>query len=199
MPTSAKRLAIEFRRAGCRVYLRAPRHDDGPGFLAAARGSRDLHAAWVRPPATPALFRAYVDRFAAVATRDPRHAKQSGFLVLRSADDALVGVFNFSEIVRGVFQSAYLGYYAFAPLAGEGYMAEGLTLALGAAFGPLGLHRVEVNVQPDNKRSLAFVRGAGFVREGFSRRYVKIAGRWRDHVRYAMLAEDWRARRRNAR
>ena len=196
---SSKRPAIEIRRAGYRVYLRAPRHDDSARFLAAARGSRGLHASWVRPPATPALFRTYVDRFAAAATRDPRHAKHAGFLVLRTDDDALVGVFNFSEIVRGVFQSAYLGYYAFAPLAGEGYMAEGLALALGAAFGSLHLHRVEVNVQPDNTRSLAFVRGAGFVREGFSRRYVKIAGRWRDHVRYAMLAEDWRARRRNTR
>jgi ribosomal-protein-alanine N-acetyltransferase len=199
MPTSAKRPAIEFRRAGYRVYLRTPRHDDRTGFLAAARASQGLHAGWVRAPATPALFRAYVDRFAAAVTRDARRATHAGFFVLRAEDDALVGVFNFSAIVRGAFQSAYLGYYAFAPLAGEGYMAEGLALALGAAFGPLRLHRVEVNVQPDNKRSLAFVRGAGFAREGFSRRYVKIAGRWRDHVRFAMLAEDWRARRRKTR
>ncbi len=134
-------------------------------------------------PAT--LFRAYVERFAAPAARDPRRATHAGFVVLRADDDALVGVFNFSEIVRGSFQSAFLGYYAFAPLAGEGYMAEGLSLALGAAFGTLRLHRVEVNVQPGNKRSLAFVRRAGFVREGYSRRYVKIGGRWRDHVRFA--------------
>ena len=199
MPTSAKRPAIEFRRAGYRVYLRAPRRDDSARFLAAARASRGLHAGWVRAPATPALFRAYVRRFTAAATRDARHATHAGFILLRTDDDALVGVFNFSEIVRGAFQSAYLGYYAFAPLAGEGYMTEGLALALVAAFDSLRLHRVEVNVQPGNKRSLAFVRGAGFVREGFSRRYVKIAGRWRDHLRFAMLAGDWRARRRKPR
>jgi [ribosomal protein S5]-alanine N-acetyltransferase len=187
------------RRAGHRVYLRAPRSEDRARFLAAAKASQSLHAGWVRAPATPALFRAYIERFGEARSRDPRHATHAGFVVLRADDDALVGVFNFSEIVRGSFQSAYLGYYAFAPLAGEGYMAEGLSLALGAAFGPLRLHRVEVNVQPDNERSLAFVRGAGFVREGFSRRYVKIAGRWRDHLRFAMLAEDWRARRRKTR
>jgi ribosomal-protein-alanine N-acetyltransferase len=198
MPTSAKRPAVEFRRAGSRVYLRAPRHDDSATFLEAARASLDLHAGWVRAPVTPALFRAYVNRFAAARTRDARHATHAGFILLRTEDDALVGVFNLSEIVRGSFQSAYLGYYAFAPLAGEGYMVEGLSLALGAAFNSLRLHRVEVNVQPGNKRSLAFVRGAGFVREGFSRRYVKIAGRWRDHLRFAMLAEDWRARRRKS-
>jgi len=199
MPTSPKRSDIEVKRAGFRVYLRAPRHDDRAPFLAAARASRNLHAGWVRAPATPASFRNYVERFTATATRDPQRATHAGFVVLRAADDALVGVFNFSEIVRGSFQSAYLGYYAFAPLAGEGYMAEGLTLALRAAFGTLRLHRVEVNVQPDNRRSLDFVRGAGFVREGYSRRYVKIAGRWRDHLRFALLAEDWRARRRKAR
>ncbi len=187
------------RRAGFRVYLRTPRPDDRAPFLAAARASRSLHAGWVRAPATPASFRHYVDRFTATVARDPLRATHAGFVVLREADDALVGVFNFSEIVRGSFQSAYLGYYAFASLAGEGYMAEGLTLALRAAFGTLRLHRVEVNVQPDNRRSLAFVRGAGFVREGYSRRYVKIAGRWRDHLRFAMLAEDWRAQRRKAR
>ncbi len=199
MPTSRKQSTIVHRRAGCRVYLRAPKHDDVASFLAAAKASRNLHATWVRAPTTPTLFRAYVERFAAPAARDPRRATHAGFVVLRAADDALVGVFNFSEIVRGSFQSAYLGYYAFAPLAGEGYMAEGLSLALGAAFGALRLHRVEVNVQPGNKRSLAFVRGAGFVREGYSRRYVKIGGCWRDHVRFAMLAEDWRAHRRKSR
>jgi ribosomal-protein-alanine N-acetyltransferase len=196
---SQKRSEIEVRRAGFRVYLRTPRHDDRARFLAAARASRNLHAGWVRAPATPASFRNYVDRFTETIGRDPQRATHAGFVVLRAADDALVGVFNFSEIVRGSFQSAYLGYYAFAPLAGEGYMAEGLNLALRAAFGTLRLHRVEVNVQPGNRRSLAFVRGAGFVREGYSRRYVKIAGRWRDHLRFALLAEDWRARRRTPR
>jgi len=105
-------------------------------------------------------------------------------------------VLSFSEIVRGAFKSAYLGYYAFAPLAGHGYMTEGLALALDLAWRRLKLHRVEVNVQPTNRRSLALVARLGFTREGFSRRYVKIGGRWRDHVRYAMLAEDWATLRR---
>ena len=89
-------------------------------------------------------------------------------------------------------QSAFLGYYAFEGMNGRGLMREGLGLTLDNAFRVLRLHRVEVNVQPANARSIALVEAAGFVREGYSRRYVKVAGRWRDHVRYAMLAEDWR-------
>ena len=115
--------------------------------------------------------------------------------VLDGEDQALAGVINFSEIVRGAFESAYVGYFAFAPLEGQGYMSEGFALALDFAFRDFGLHRVEANVQPDNARSLALVERLGFTREGYSRRYVKIAGRWRDHVRYAMLAEDWRTLR----
>jgi ribosomal-protein-alanine N-acetyltransferase len=119
----------------------------------------------------------------------PTH--EGRFVVLRENGD-LVGVINVSEIVRGPFRSAYLGYYAFVPHAGRGYMTEGLTLALRWAFRGLRLHRVEANIQPGNQASRALVRGLGFRREGFSRRYLKVAGRWRDHERWALVAEDWR-------
>ena len=118
-----------------------------------------------------------------------------GVVVCRREDNAPVGVFNFSEIVRGAFQSAYLGYYGFAEHAGQGYMSEGLALVLRIGFGTLRLHRIEVNVQPANTRSISLVRRGGFTREGYSRHYVKIAGRWRDHERWALLAEDWRIAR----
>ena len=78
-------------------------------------------------------------------------------------------------------------------------MSEGLELTLRFEFRVLRLHRVEINIQPANARSIALVRGAGLTREGFSRRYVKIAGRWRDHERWALLAEDWRESRRRRR
>ena len=111
--------------------------------------------------------------------------------MLRSSGE-LAGVINLNEIVRGLFQSAYLGCYAFLPHVGRGYMGEGLLLILHRAFGEMRLHRLEANIQPDNKASLAFFRRAGFRREGYSPRYLKIGGRWRDHERWALLAEEWR-------
>ena len=79
-----------------------------------------------------------------------------------------------------------------------GYMAEGLGLALRRAFTDLGLHRLEANIQPVNDRSIALVRSAGFRLEGYSPRFLKIAGRWRDHERWAITVEDLRASRRRA-
>ncbi|MEP6678086.1 MAG: GNAT family N-acetyltransferase [Betaproteobacteria bacterium] len=179
---------------GPRVHLRPPRASDQAAFLRAASASRRLHGAWAKAPSSPSHFATFVSRYGG---REPSHA---GFLVVRNDDAALAGVLSFSEIVRGLFQSAYLGYYGFEPFAGDGYMTEGLALALDVGFRRLRLHRVEANVQPTNGRSLALVARVGFTREGFSRRYVKISGRWRDHVRFAMLAEDWAVlRRRNRR
>ncbi|MGE5169661.1 MAG: GNAT family N-acetyltransferase [Rudaea sp.] len=184
MPTRTDPATLE----GNRVHLRPPRRSDQGAFIAQAKRSGALHRRFVEPAKTPSAFAAYVRRYAP-SEANPRYA---GFLVVRNDDGALAGVINFSEIVRGAFESAYVGYFAFAPLAGRGYMTEGFALALDFAFRGLRLHRVEANVQPDNARSLALVERLGFTREGYSRRYVKIAGRWRDHVRCAMLAEDWR-------
>lgn len=194
MPIEPRPAAAEARRRGLRVHVRPPRGSDSRAFLAAVAASRAIHRGWVEPPSTAAHFGAYLSRFA--PARSPAHATHVGLLVFRVADDALAGVFNFSEIVHSSFESAYLGYYGFAPLVGRGYMREGLELALGYAFRTLRLHRVEVNIQPPNERSIALVRAAGFTHEGFSRRYLKIAGRWRDHERWAILAEDWRGARR---
>ena len=122
-------------------------------------------------------------------------SRRLSMLALRRDDDAFVGVLNLSEIIRGPLQQAFLGYYAFAPHAGNGYMREAMRLLLRHAFGPLKLHRVEANIQPANIASLALARSAGFVKEGFSPRYLKIGGRWCDHERWAIIAEQWKAER----
>jgi ribosomal-protein-alanine N-acetyltransferase len=180
--------------SGFRIALARPSVRHEQAFLAAMRASRRLHAGFVVPPTTPAAFAAYLARFGS------RRAgvRNLGFFAVRLEDRALAGVLNLSEIVHGAFESAYLGYYALAPHAGAGYMTEAMVLVLDTAFLELGLHRVEANVQPVNVRSLALVERIGFSREGYSRRYVKVGGRWRDHVRLAMLSEDWLALRRRA-
>jgi ribosomal-protein-alanine N-acetyltransferase len=147
------------------------------------RSSRRFHHPWLTAPTTP---QAYDVLMAKVA--DPRYEPH---LLTRRQDGAIVGFFNIGEITRGQLQSAYLGYAAVAEHAGQGYMTEGLQLVLARAFGELELHRLEANIQPGNHRSINLVSRAGFVREGFSERYLQVSGQWRDHERWAIRAEQW--------
>jgi ribosomal-protein-alanine N-acetyltransferase len=103
----------------------------------------------------------------------------------------LAGAININEIVRGNFRSGYLGYYVFVPHNRRGYMTTGLRTVVSRAFRQLRLHRLEANIQPDNEASRRLVKCLGFKLEGFSPRYLKIAGKWRDHERWAVTAEDW--------
>jgi [ribosomal protein S5]-alanine N-acetyltransferase len=172
---------------GLRVMLRPPRATDGPELTRANRASARLHRGRMRPPRSAPEFARSLAR-----ARQPNAAC---LLVCRRGDGAIAGVINISEIVRGAFQSAYLGYCAVARFAGHGLMTEALQLALGHAFDRLGLHRVEANIQPGNTPSIRLVERAGFRREGYSPRYLKIAGRWRDQERWALLREAWRPAR----
>jgi [ribosomal protein S5]-alanine N-acetyltransferase len=178
------------RPAEARVYLEAPLPRHGREFVAAARRSKKLHAAWVSAPSTLASFARFVER-AKIPTRRV-------FLVRLKGTHELAGVVSLGDIVLGFLRGAYVGYYALEPHARKGYMTEGVALALDFAFEKLGLNRVEINVQPRNTRSLRLALSLGFRREGFSPKYVMINGRFRDHVRTAMLAEEWRTRRNSA-
>jgi [ribosomal protein S5]-alanine N-acetyltransferase len=168
-------------RSGPRVYLRAPRARDRDAFLELVKASRALHRPWVEPPDTAEGYAAFLRR--------SRSSRTAAVFAWSRKDDALVGVFVLSEIVGGVFQSAYLGTYGHARHAGKGFMTEALRLTVRYAFDDLGLHRVEANIQPGNVRSIALFRRCGFRREGYSPRYLKIRQRWRDHERWALLRD----------
>lgn len=156
--------------------------EDGPEFTARTRESRDLHRPWLFPPDTEEAYASYAGRLIA----DPARA---GFLVCEKDGGGIAGFININNIVRGGFQCGALGYGAFAHAAGRGLMREGLDLVVGYAFGPLGLHRLEINAQPENTGSIALARGAGFRLEGFSPNMIHIDGAWRDHERWALTAE----------
>ena len=117
-------------------------------------------------------------------------------LFAQSYAGQVVGVVNLSQIVfTPSARHAYLAYHGMVAMAGRGLMTEAVGLAVGHAFGPIGLHRLEANIQPGNTRSLALVKRLGFRLEGFSPRYLRIDGEWRDHERWALLADESEARR----
>jgi len=172
---------------GTKIYLRFPETSDLREFIALNRASKRLHRGLASPPTKPEQFRALLEK--------SRKDDFVNFMVCQVDAGKIVGAINLSQIFRGAFQNAYLGYYVGAEYAGRGYMTEALELVLKYAFENLRLHRLEANIQPGNLASIALVKRAGFVCEGYSRRYLKICGRWRDHERWAIIAEDWRSRR----
>src|SRR5262249_61500733 len=125
---------------------------------------RRAHPSASPPPAPPAAYGAYLRR-----VRRPTHF---GFLVCRRDSDALVGVVNVSEIVRGAFCSAYLGYYAFVPWQRQGLMTKGLSLVIDHAFRRLRLHRLEANIPPRNPASIRLLRRPRVWRAGHSPPYL---------------------------
>jgi ribosomal-protein-alanine N-acetyltransferase len=150
-------------------------------FLAAVAKSQALHKPWIAAPDTAAKFRAYLKRCST--------PENQAFVVCRKDDGALVGVINVTNIVRGFFLSAYLGYYAFAGHERQGLMTEGMRALVRHAFTKMKLHRLEANIQPGNAPSIALAKACGFRKEGFSPRYLKVRGRWRDHERWAITAD----------
>ncbi|MFF4290295.1 GNAT family N-acetyltransferase [Streptomyces sp. NPDC001633] len=166
---------------GPRVGIRPLTAADRDEFTAGARASAELHRPWLYPPTDAATFDAYLLRL--------QEPQREGFLICELTTGRIAGYLTINNIVHGAFRCGAIGYGAFAHAAGRGLMSEGLRLVLHHAFGALGLHRLEVNIQPENASSLALVRRAGFRREGFSPDFLFIDGAWRDHERWAITSE----------
>lgn len=123
-----------------------------------------------------------------VSEMEAGHAER---LLLRdAAGGPVVGAINFSTISPEPFLACNLGYSLAAEAQGRGLMTEALSAALRVAFDTHGLHRIMANYMPANRRSAAVLRRLGFSVEGYARSYLKIAGRWEDHVLTALVSDD---------
>jgi ribosomal-protein-alanine N-acetyltransferase len=173
---------------GKKVFLRLPKPEDFAEFTASSKASRKFHKNLVSPPIDRKGFDEYLERSESEANKS--------FLICRVADGAIVGTINLSQIFRQTFLNAYLGYLLFEEYTGKGLMTEAIELILKFAFKTLKLHRIEANVQPQNAASITVLQRVNFTKEGFSAKYLKIGGCWRDHERWAIIVEDWRKNKR---
>ncbi|SEG92640.1 ribosomal-protein-alanine N-acetyltransferase [Actinacidiphila yanglinensis] len=176
-----------------RISIREPRAGDAENHRAAILRSGAHLRPWnpVEPDALPGLLRRQGDGLRTYLIVDDDEARNAG------GDGGLVGTCNVANIVLGRFRNAALGYDSYLPYAGTGRMSRGLRLVVAQCFAVqphgLGLHRLEINVQPDNVRSIAMARRLGFRHEGFSPRMLFINDAWRDHERFALTADEWPA------
>ncbi|GAA1312937.1 acetyltransferase [Planotetraspora silvatica] len=165
-----------------RVELRPLTLSDQDEFCSLVQASTELHRPWMRLPATAEEFQVWMRRL--------DDGTNLGFLIRVRETGAAAGMVNINSIIRGRYQGASLGYAAFAPSAGKGYMTDGLTVTLRHAFTDLRLHRLEANIQSANKASLALAQRLGFRYEGLSPGYLYIDGAWRDHERWSITAPN---------
>jgi ribosomal-protein-alanine N-acetyltransferase len=166
----------------------------GPGHAATVRDyglrSKESHAPWdpIRPEnywELPVVAeRLHIQLLEADLDRS-----LCTYLSAKSAPQHVIGVLNLRNITRGALMSAVIGYGLAPEAVGCGFMSEAIGRIVRIAFEELELHRLEINIVPRNSRSIAVAERCGFAREGLSRRYLKIAGRWEDHVRYAKVNE----------
>jgi ribosomal-protein-alanine N-acetyltransferase len=164
-----------------RVTLRPLAHHDQGEFLTLVAVSARLHHPWMSLPATPPQFQAYLTRY--------EQSDDESLLICVRETGAIAGLVNINSIIRGRYQNGSLGYAAFAPTAGQGYLTEGLGLVVRYAFEQLRLHRLDAQIQPGNHASIRLVRRLGFRLEGNSPDLLFIDGAWRDHERWAITSE----------
>ncbi|MEV6314470.1 GNAT family protein [Streptomyces sp. NPDC051776] len=176
MPSDRVYLAV-----GPRVAIRPIERRDEQEFTARVRESAELHHPWVFLPTDAEEFERWTARF--------RTPAGEGYAVCDRETGGIAAGVAINNIVRSGFQCGAVGYGAFVHAAGRGLMTEGLGLVVRHAFGPLGLHRLEANIQPGNEASRRLVQRLGFRLEGFSPDFLFIDGAWRDHERWAITAE----------
>jgi [ribosomal protein S5]-alanine N-acetyltransferase len=165
------------------VHIRPLAAADEAAFLAMTLANVDFHHPWVFPPTESAQFKALIER--------AEDASFKSYLVIETTSEAIVGMVNLSQIFMGAFQNAYMGFFGHSAYSKRGYMRQALEQVLAIAFEQLELHRLEANIQPENEQSIALVRRCGFVKEGFSEKYLQIGGEWKDHERWAIRSDIW--------
>ncbi len=175
---------------GAGVFLRAPQMTDFSEWAQLRERSRSFlvpwEPEWPADDLTRASFRNRLRRYASEARLDQGYP----FFVFRASDGLLVGGVTLSNVRRGVAQAANLGYWMGEPYAQKGHMSAAVTALIPFSHGALGLKRIEAACLPENVASVRLLEKLGFVREGYARKYLCIAGKWQDHLLYARLSSD---------
>ena len=176
-----------------RLVLRALAAGDRAEYVRVHEVNREFWGAWTSDGPAGETVQSMFER--RLAESDMSHADGDACrLVGFAADGRIAGFCGLSHIVRSAFQNAYIGWFISVEFARRGIATEAVGALLDHAFAPapagLGLHRVQANIRLENAASVAFAEKLGFRREGLARRYLKIAGDWRDHFMYAKLAEE---------
>ena len=176
--------------SGERVVLRGPDRDDHEAWRAVRAASRGFLEPWEPLWPDDDLERPAYRRRLSRWCEEIADGVTFPYFLFSTVDGALVGGVTLSQVRRGVTQAGTVGYWMGEAHAGRGLMTEAVGLLARHAFSTLHLHRLEAACLPDNVRSQRLLEKVGFAREGLARAYLRIAGDWRDHLLWGLLAGD---------
>ena len=177
-----------------RMTLRLPQHADWRAWAGLREASAAFLTPWEPTWASDHLSRKAFTNRVYWAQRAETQGTALPFLLIRRADQTLLGAITLDNIRRGPVQAGTLGYWIGAPFARKGYMREAILAVVHHAFAQLDLSRVEAACLPENTASRGVLEKCGFKYEGVAQSYLQINGRWRNHVLYANLRSDRRGR-----
>jgi len=177
-------------RAGS-VVLRPPRRRDAAAWSRIRIANEEWLAQWEPSSALSWTARNTQLEFHRNLSR-LRAAARSGLMLpfVIYFGGVLVGQINVSSVVRGALRSCTVGYWIDSAMAGRGITPTALALTIDHCLGPVGLHRVEVNIRPENEASIRVVEKLSLRREGYHERFLDIGGGWRDHLSFAITSEE---------
>lgn len=172
------------------VRLRHPSLDDYDAWAKLRYASRahtePFEPSWAEDELTRSAYKRRLRRYQS----DVDSGAGYPFFIFRASDDVLLGACNLNNVRRGVLQAGDLGYWIGAPYLRKGHARAAVRRVLAFAFGPLRLNRVEAATRLDNEASRQLLLSVGFTPEGVARKYLKIHGSWRDHLKFAILRDD---------
>ncbi|MFY7864541.1 GNAT family N-acetyltransferase [Roseateles sp.] len=179
--------------SSARLILRAPSAALAPAVLDFDLRNQEHLAPWSPRLSVEDLELAAIRQRLACAEQEQAAGLALRYWLARQEEPTrLIGQVSLTQISRGPFQNAMLGYSLDAQSQGSGLMNEALGGLISLAFSkPIRLHRLQAAVRPENKPSLAVLRRLGFALEGLSLRYLFIDGAWRDHQVFALLNPSW--------
>jgi [ribosomal protein S5]-alanine N-acetyltransferase len=173
------------------VHLHPLRRGDARAWARLRVANEEWLAPWEPSSPVPWAQRHSPAAYRAMRRASLRRARAGVSVPLAiRVDDRLAGQVTVDNIVRGALRSGHLGYWIDQTAAGRGHASLAVALTCDHAFRSVGLHRLQADIRPENVRSQRLVERLGFRQEGVLRRYLDIDGDWRDHLSYALLAED---------
>ncbi len=178
---------------GDRVWLRMPQTGDYAEWGQLRGISQEFLRPWEPEWSYDELTRSAFRRRLRHYQRDMRDGIGYAFFLLRTGDNKLLGGVTLTNARRGVSQSISIGYWVGAPYSRQGYMTAAMRILVPFVFDSLGFHRLEAACLPSNAASRKLLENCGFLHEGQARKYLKINGRWQDHLLYAAIDDNQRS------